>query len=136
NILGQFSNAGAAASDGGADDLKNRDIFEERVAMVLRCWEEDSIVLDGNYYQAPFPLGTGVEKYPAARIAREAGADDEIDDAGSVRRVSVVPPTYRNAVPRSSSPPRGATTRYAIAGATGSSRPTSRSSTRSANRRR
>ena len=64
NILGQFSNTVATVSDGSADDLKNRDIFEERVAMVLRCWEEDSVVLDGNYYQAPFPLDTGVREIP------------------------------------------------------------------------
>jgi alkanesulfonate monooxygenase SsuD/methylene tetrahydromethanopterin reductase-like flavin-dependent oxidoreductase (luciferase family) len=99
NILGQFSNTVATVSDGSADDAKNRDIFEERVAMVLRCWEEDSVVLDGNYYQAPFPLDTGVQKYPAARIARAAGAAGEVDAAGNVRRVSVVPPTYKKRRP-------------------------------------
>jgi alkanesulfonate monooxygenase SsuD/methylene tetrahydromethanopterin reductase-like flavin-dependent oxidoreductase (luciferase family) len=67
--------------------------------MVLRCWEEESVVLDGNYYQAPYPLETGVEKYPAARIASEAGAAGEIDAAGCVRRVSVVPPTYKKRRP-------------------------------------
>lgn len=99
NILGQFSNSVATVSDGGADDLRNRDIFEERVAMVLRCWEQDSVVLDGNYYQAPFPRDTGVKGYPAARIAGEAGAVGEIDAAGNVRRVSVVPPTYQKRRP-------------------------------------
>jgi len=99
NILGQFSDTVATVSDGSADDLKNRDIFEERVAMVLRCWEEDSVVLDGNYYQAPFPLDSGVPKYPAARIAREAGGAGEVDADGNVRRVSVVPPTYQKRRP-------------------------------------
>jgi alkanesulfonate monooxygenase SsuD/methylene tetrahydromethanopterin reductase-like flavin-dependent oxidoreductase (luciferase family) len=99
NILGQFSHTVATVSDGSADDLKNRDIFEERVAMVLRCWEEDSVVLDGDYYQAPFPLDTGVQKYPAARIASEAGGAGEIDAAGNVRRISVVPPTYKKRRP-------------------------------------
>jgi hypothetical protein len=28
---------------GSAEDLKNRDIFEERVEMVLRCWHEESL---------------------------------------------------------------------------------------------
>jgi len=34
---------------GSAEDIKNRDIFEERVGMVLRCWQEESVVLDGRY---------------------------------------------------------------------------------------
>ena len=39
NILGQFTNSVATVSDGSAEDIKNRDVFEERVAMVLRCWQ-------------------------------------------------------------------------------------------------
>lgn len=94
NILGQFTDTVATVSDGSADDAKNRDIFEERVAMVLECWEEDSVTLDGHYYKAPYPLDTGVVGYPASRIAREAGAPGEIDEAGAVRRISVVPAPY------------------------------------------
>ena len=67
--------------------------------MVLRCWEEDAVSLDGNYYKAPYPLDTGVQKYPAARIASEAGGKGEIDDKGNVRRISVVPPPYRTRRP-------------------------------------
>jgi len=99
NILGQFTDTVATVSDGSPADHKNRDIFEERVAMVLKCWEEDSVALDGAYYQAPYPLGTGVAGYPASRIAREAGAPGEIDDAGNVRRISVVPSLYRQTRP-------------------------------------
>jgi alkanesulfonate monooxygenase SsuD/methylene tetrahydromethanopterin reductase-like flavin-dependent oxidoreductase (luciferase family) len=99
NILGQFSGSVATVSDGSANDLKNRDIFEERVLQVLQCWEEDSVELDGNHYQAPYPLKTGVEKYPAARIAREAGGAGEIDDQGNVRRISVVPAPYKRRRP-------------------------------------
>jgi alkanesulfonate monooxygenase SsuD/methylene tetrahydromethanopterin reductase-like flavin-dependent oxidoreductase (luciferase family) len=99
NILGQFTDTVATVSDGSAGDHKNRDIFEERVAMVLKCWEQDSVTLDGAYYQAPYPLATGVEGYPAARIAHEAGAPGEIDAAGNVRRISVVPAPYRKTRP-------------------------------------
>jgi alkanesulfonate monooxygenase SsuD/methylene tetrahydromethanopterin reductase-like flavin-dependent oxidoreductase (luciferase family) len=94
NILGQFSGAVATVSDGGADDARNRGIFEERVDMVLKCLDEESVALDGRYYQAPYPLATGVQGYPAARIASEAGGAGEIDAAGNVRRVSVVPAPY------------------------------------------
>jgi alkanesulfonate monooxygenase SsuD/methylene tetrahydromethanopterin reductase-like flavin-dependent oxidoreductase (luciferase family) len=85
NILGQFSGSVATVSDGSADDQKNRDIFEERVDMVVRCWENESVVLDGDHYQAPYPLETGVRNYPAAPIAAAAGAPGEIGSDGSIR---------------------------------------------------
>ena len=99
NILGQFTNSVATVSDGSANDQKNRDIFEERVAMLLDCWKNELVVLDGNYYQAPYPLKTGVEGYPAFKIAREAGAPGEIDDNGVIRRISVVPAPYQKPHP-------------------------------------
>jgi alkanesulfonate monooxygenase SsuD/methylene tetrahydromethanopterin reductase-like flavin-dependent oxidoreductase (luciferase family) len=68
--------------------------------MLLDCWKNDSVVLDGNYYKAPYPLDTGVEGYPAFKIAREAGAPGEIDDKGAVRRISVVPAPYQRPHPR------------------------------------
>jgi alkanesulfonate monooxygenase SsuD/methylene tetrahydromethanopterin reductase-like flavin-dependent oxidoreductase (luciferase family) len=99
NILGQFTNSVATVSDGSAEDIKNRDIFEERVEMVLRCWQEETVVLDGRYYKAPYPLDTGVRNYPAVAIARDAGARGEIDADGSVRRISVVPAPYQKPHP-------------------------------------
>jgi alkanesulfonate monooxygenase SsuD/methylene tetrahydromethanopterin reductase-like flavin-dependent oxidoreductase (luciferase family) len=99
NILGQFSDTVATVSDGSANDMKNRDIFEERVLMVQRCWDEDSVELDGNYYEAPYPHDTGVVGYPAARIASEAGAPGEVDEKGVLRRVSVVPAPYKKRRP-------------------------------------
>ncbi len=99
NILGQFSGAVATVSDGSAGDHKNRDIFEERIEMVLKCWEEDAVTLDGDTYQAPFPLATGVQGYPAHVIASQAGAPGEIGTDGSVRRISVVPATYKRRRP-------------------------------------
>ena len=99
NILGQFTDSVATVSDGGAADQKNRDIFEERVAMLLDCWKNDSVVLDGNYYEAPYPLETGVEGYPAWKIARDAGALGEVDDKGTLRRISVVPAPYQRPHP-------------------------------------
>ena len=47
NILGQFSGAQATSSDGGDVDRMNREIFEERVEMVLDCWTNETNRLDG-----------------------------------------------------------------------------------------
>ncbi|MEH2474571.1 alkanesulfonate monooxygenase SsuD/methylene tetrahydromethanopterin reductase-like flavin-dependent oxidoreductase (luciferase family) [Nitrobacteraceae bacterium AZCC 2161] len=99
NILGQFTESTATSSDGGAADQKNRGIFEERVDMLLDCWQNDSVVLDGQYYQAPFPMETGVEGYPGWKIARDAGAPGEIDENGAIRRISVVPAPYQRPHP-------------------------------------
>lgn len=99
NILGQFSGAEATTSDGGEVDRKNREIFEERVQMVLDCWTKESVELRGKYYQAPYPIETGVVGYVGAGIAREAGAPGEIDAQGNVRRVCVVPKPYQRPHP-------------------------------------
>jgi alkanesulfonate monooxygenase SsuD/methylene tetrahydromethanopterin reductase-like flavin-dependent oxidoreductase (luciferase family) len=99
NVLGQFSGAQATSSDGGDVDRMNREIFEERVQMVIDCWTQESVALNGKHYQAPYPFDTGVEGYVGADIARAAGAPGEIDDAGTVRRVSVVPAPYQRPHP-------------------------------------
>ena len=99
NIIGQFSEAQATVSDGSDADRKNREIFEERVEMILDCWQKDSVVLDGKSYQAPYPLETGVEGYPAWEIARDAGAQGEIDEKGNTRSICVVPKPYQKPYP-------------------------------------
>ncbi len=100
NILGQGFGSVAAVSRymGGKDDIRNREIFEERMEMLLKCWTQDSVELDGNYYQAPYPLRDGIE-YPAWKSAKGAGTDGEIDDDGRVRKVSVVPKPYQDPHP-------------------------------------
>ena len=99
NILGQFSGAPATVSDGSKEDELNREIFEERVEMILECWQTESTVLNGKYYQAPYPLETGVQNYPAAAIARDAGLPGEIDENNSVREICVLPKPYQKPYP-------------------------------------
>ncbi|MGF1665100.1 MAG: LLM class flavin-dependent oxidoreductase [Acidimicrobiia bacterium] len=94
NILGQHSQAVATLGDKSDDDHLNRKLFEERTEMLLKCWTEESVVLEGESYSAPFPADTGVVGYPAHPIAALAGAPGEIDENGVVRRVSVVPKPY------------------------------------------
>lgn len=58
--------------------------------MVLDCWTKDSLELNGKFYQAPYPHDTGIVGYEGFEIAREAGAEGEIDGDGVLRRISVV----------------------------------------------
>jgi alkanesulfonate monooxygenase SsuD/methylene tetrahydromethanopterin reductase-like flavin-dependent oxidoreductase (luciferase family) len=99
NILGQDVDVQGTVSDGSGADAHNREVFEERVEMVLKCWTEESTVLDGKYYQAPYPLKTGVENYPAWEIARDAGVEGEVDDKGNTRRICVVPKPWQKPYP-------------------------------------
>jgi alkanesulfonate monooxygenase SsuD/methylene tetrahydromethanopterin reductase-like flavin-dependent oxidoreductase (luciferase family) len=99
NTLGQFSGAEATNSDGGAADALNREIFEERVEMIIDCWTKDTNILDGKHYQAPYPIETGVMGYPGTKIASEAGTPGEVGDSDNIRAVSVVPKPYQRPHP-------------------------------------
>ena len=99
NTLGQFTETRATLSDGSNDDERNRAIFEERVNMVLDCWTQDSVRLDGKFFQAPFPLESGIIGYPARKIAEAAGTQGEVDSDGVLRRFSVVPAPYQQPHP-------------------------------------
>ena len=99
NVMGQYTESPATVSDGSAADDRNRQIFEERVNMVIEAWTQESVRVKGEFYEAPFPFETGVEGYPAYEIARDAGAEGEIGPDGSVQRVCVVPKPYQKPHP-------------------------------------
>lgn len=85
----QMAQLGAAAQATRiSDDQINREIFEENIALVQKAWTEDSVEWKGRW-QVPFPYDEGVDWTMTA--TREMGAPGEMDDAGRIRRVSVVP---------------------------------------------
>jgi alkanesulfonate monooxygenase SsuD/methylene tetrahydromethanopterin reductase-like flavin-dependent oxidoreductase (luciferase family) len=94
NILGQHYGTMAAMSDHSDADLANRRIFEEQVDMVLDAWTQDSIDHKSDLWQVPHPYDTGVQGWPMARWTAEMGAEGEVDEAGAIRRISVVPAPY------------------------------------------
>jgi len=94
NILGQHIKAVATLSDGSADDARNREIFEERTLLLLKCWAEDSVEAKQPHYEIPYPYETGVRGYPAWKSAQSAGAPGEVGPDGTIKRVSVVPRPY------------------------------------------
>ncbi|MEK9831252.1 MAG: LLM class flavin-dependent oxidoreductase [Rhodospirillaceae bacterium] len=99
NVMGQFTESPATVSDGSAADDRNRQIFEERVNQVIDAWTQETVRTKGEFYEAPYPFETGVEGYPAWEIARDAGAEGEIGEDGSVQRVCVVPKPYQKPHP-------------------------------------
>lgn len=99
NILGQFTDSVATLSDGSASDQRNREIFEERTRMLLRCWTEDSLEAKGEFYKIPYPYESGVQGYPAWASAQGAGTQGEIGPDHTVRRIAVVPKPYQQPHP-------------------------------------
>ena len=94
NILGQYIEAPATVSDGGAEDKRNRQIFEERTEMLLKCWKDEAVEINGETYQIPYPYDDGIVGYPARQSIFEAGGHGEIDENGVIRKVCVVPSLY------------------------------------------
>ena len=99
NVLGQHYNAKATLSDASAVDEQNRRVFEEQVDIVLKCWTEDSLSYDGEFFKIPYPSDTGVEGYPAYELARRCGTQGEVGPNNEIRRVSVVPKPYQQPHP-------------------------------------
>jgi alkanesulfonate monooxygenase SsuD/methylene tetrahydromethanopterin reductase-like flavin-dependent oxidoreductase (luciferase family) len=93
NIIGQHLGSRATHSTGDADDVKNRDIFEEQVDMVVEAWTKESIEHNSKLWQIPYPYDEGVDWWMSEATAR-LGAPGEIGDDGRVHRISVVPAPY------------------------------------------
>jgi alkanesulfonate monooxygenase SsuD/methylene tetrahydromethanopterin reductase-like flavin-dependent oxidoreductase (luciferase family) len=99
NIIGQHYNSKATLSDGSADDELNRQIFEEQMDIVLKCWTQDAVTYNGKFFKIPYPYETGVQGYPAYELARKSGANGEIGANNEVRTISVVPAPYQKPHP-------------------------------------
>ena len=99
NILGQHYNAKATLSDGSDDDEINRQIFEEQMDIVRKCWTEDSVTYNGKFFKIPYPYETGVHGYPAYELARKSGTPGEVGPNNEIRAISVVPAPYQRPHP-------------------------------------
>lgn len=99
NILGQHYNSKATLSDGSDDDEINRQVFEEQMDIVRKCWTEDSVTYNGKFFKIPYPYDTGVQGYPAYELARKSGTPGEVGPHNEIRAISVVPAPYQRPHP-------------------------------------
>jgi alkanesulfonate monooxygenase SsuD/methylene tetrahydromethanopterin reductase-like flavin-dependent oxidoreductase (luciferase family) len=99
NILGQHYNSKATLSDGSDDDEINRQVFEEQMDIVRKCWTEDSVTYNGKFFKIPYPYDTGVQGYPAYDLARRSGTSGEVGPHNEIRAISVVPAPYQRPHP-------------------------------------
>lgn len=91
-VLGQGSESATGMGDKG--DKENRDIFDEKLEIVREAWTKDCFSYDGAHYKVPFPY-SGIEGWAAPEWTREFGAEGEIDEAGVIRKIGVVPRPYQ-----------------------------------------
>jgi alkanesulfonate monooxygenase SsuD/methylene tetrahydromethanopterin reductase-like flavin-dependent oxidoreductase (luciferase family) len=99
NVLGQKIGAVATRSDKSAEDLKNREIFEEQVDIVLKAWKNDAFDHKGKVWEYPYPHDKGLEGWFMGDVTREMGAPGEMDENGVIRKISVVPGPYTDPHP-------------------------------------
>jgi len=94
-VLGQKYAVGGAPSDGSDADKHNREVFEEVYRIMKLAWTEDAFSYKGKYYEVPAPHDEGIRGWPvAANWTALYGAPGELDAAGVVRKICVVPKPY------------------------------------------
>jgi alkanesulfonate monooxygenase SsuD/methylene tetrahydromethanopterin reductase-like flavin-dependent oxidoreductase (luciferase family) len=71
-------------------DQRNRDRFNDYLAVVEKAWTTDSFNHRGEFYQAPFPAD-GIRDWALADWTRAYGGPGEVDADGTVREIGVVP---------------------------------------------
>jgi alkanesulfonate monooxygenase SsuD/methylene tetrahydromethanopterin reductase-like flavin-dependent oxidoreductase (luciferase family) len=91
-----ISQGGAASNAGREADVRNRAVFEENIEIVQKAWSSDAFEYNGAHFQVPFPYDQGVIGCGGLKYIREFGADGEIDDTDTVRKIGTVPAPYKN----------------------------------------
>ncbi|MCA9772940.1 MAG: LLM class flavin-dependent oxidoreductase [Myxococcales bacterium] len=99
DILGQFNELKAATMDGSATDEQNRDVYEEKLEIVMKAWTQDAWDHKGHYYQVPYPYEEGIKPWAGAEWTRLYGSPGEVDAEGTVRKVGVCPAPYQKPHP-------------------------------------
>jgi alkanesulfonate monooxygenase SsuD/methylene tetrahydromethanopterin reductase-like flavin-dependent oxidoreductase (luciferase family) len=100
NILCQRFGVTSTASDQSDADQRNRLLFNENFKIMKAAWENDLLTYDGPTYQVPYPK-EGIPNWPPAQtITGRYGVPGEVDDAGTVKGVSVVPGPYTRPHPQ------------------------------------
>lgn len=84
-----------------SDDTVNREIFEEHVEIMLKCWTEESFRHKGKNWQIPFPYEGGVDDWPLAKagVTGRMGAHREIDENLNLVEACVTPSPYQKPHP-------------------------------------
>lgn len=96
--MAQKIHVSATASDKSEGDRVNREAFEEVFRFLKLAWGDEPFTFNGKYYQYPYPQeGT---PWPAAEWTRQYGFPGEVDEAGLIQKINVVPKPYQRPHPQ------------------------------------
>jgi alkanesulfonate monooxygenase SsuD/methylene tetrahydromethanopterin reductase-like flavin-dependent oxidoreductase (luciferase family) len=97
----QILSQGGSTSLVDADsDKRNREKFDENLAIIKEAWTQDSWDYNGKFYQVPFPYEAGITGWAGADWTREFGSPDEVDEDGTIRKIGVTPPPFTKPYPQ------------------------------------
>src|SRR5271154_3790200 len=97
NQMAQKIHVGATSSDKSEGDRINREAFEEVFRFLKLAWGDEPFRFKGKYYEYPYPQeGT---PWPAHEWTREFGFPGEVDEAGLIQKINVVPKPYQRPHP-------------------------------------
>ena len=100
NVLGQKIGSVATLSEKSEADVRNREIFEEQVDIVMKAWTEGTFDYKSDLWEYPYPHDTGVKDWFMGDVTRQLGAPGEMDDEGNLRKICVVPAPYTQPHPK------------------------------------
>jgi len=98
NQMAQKIHIGATTSDQSDVDKHNREAFEEVYQILKLAWAEKPFRFKGKYYEYPSPFEEGTP-WLAAEWTREYGSPGEVDAAGRVQQIDIVPKPYQKPHP-------------------------------------
>ena len=97
NQMAQKIHVSATSSDRSETDRINREAFEEVFQFLKLAWGDEPFRFKGKYYEYPYPQeGT---PWPAHEWTREFGFPGEVDEAGLIQKINVVPKPYQRPHP-------------------------------------
>lgn len=97
NQMAQKIHVSATSSDRSETDRINREAFEEVFQFLKLAWGDEPFRFKGKYYEYPYPQeGT---PWPAHAWTREFGFPGEVDEAGLIQKINVVPKPYQRPHP-------------------------------------
>jgi alkanesulfonate monooxygenase SsuD/methylene tetrahydromethanopterin reductase-like flavin-dependent oxidoreductase (luciferase family) len=99
DVLGQHMGSDTASFADQDADARNRQLFSEHFRVLKAAWTDDLLQYKSPHYEVPYPYDTGIADWPPADFTRAHGVPGEVDDAGAVVGVSVVPGPYQRPHP-------------------------------------
>ncbi len=91
--MAQKLHVGTVSADQADQDQLNREAFEEVYQILKLAWADGPFRFKGKHYEYPAPYETGTP-WQAHEWTRKYGTPGEVDDAGNVQMIEVVPKPY------------------------------------------